>query len=733
MLLLLLLAAPSARAVPAYTFHRILDFNEESIFTGSISTALNANGDVAFANYFFPNEDIRFLGRGRALENVASDFDFNTNYDYVSLDALNATGTVLFSGNYFAGPPTPPENFFVKTWRRESGQSVVVDHSDNGNPTPDLNDAGEIVLQLGGQLQRLSTGGFEQLTPCADPGFFPKLNDTGQLAFNCGFGLAAQLFLGTAAPFPAVVTSASFTPAAAGSFNVRGMADTGALVFDRLDGTLWQRSATGTLSALPGNWFAVSMNATETLAVYDGVTIDVLSTPAHHVIGQGDALGAATVLQVTMDDDSLNDHGQIAFHAILSDGSNGIYLATPVACDTDLDGFCLENDNCPAYPNTNQFDSDHDGIGNACDPCPMHKGTVCPVCTSSGPDVPICRDLVVSTQGQVFNVGFDLEALPERPILYAYATGTPVTLTASLTLECTGGSPSQISFLCNDNQPSGTTIFQNSTDGLILNQIYLCYITDSVPYTTGTPLDGATCNLTVASQGGSSGTLHLVIDSATDPPKAGSKSMQANTTTTAPTPDEIQFVQEGYEYRFLDDGGGPPTFGVCEFETPQPTDFMEISYLTDPNPGPGWDCCTFQYKGVDGLLSEVGQIMVNVSTFPPPPDTDFDGYLDPCDNCALRENDNFDGGGVGTVEPDHIGDLCQCGNVFGTGGVDATDVLRMRQHLAELATLGSDELERCSVFGPATECSIRTVTVIQRDLAVPERGPFVQQVCTAAQ
>ncbi len=38
--------------------------------------------------------------------------------------------------------------------------------------------------------------------------------------------------------------------------------------------------------------------------------------------------------------------------------------------DTDSDGICDNNDNCPETPNTNQADLDCDGVGNSCDRCP---------------------------------------------------------------------------------------------------------------------------------------------------------------------------------------------------------------------------------------------------------------------------------------------------------------------------------------------------------------------------
>ena len=70
----------------------------------------------------------------------------------------------------------------------------------------------------------------------------------------------------------------------------------------------------------------------------------------------------------------LNDSGQLAFRAMFTDGSQGIF----VTADTDGDGVVDAFDNCPNTVNPNQEDADGDGVGDACDGCPNDPNKTAP-------------------------------------------------------------------------------------------------------------------------------------------------------------------------------------------------------------------------------------------------------------------------------------------------------------------------------------------------------------------
>ena len=66
------------------------------------------------------------------------------------------------------------------------------------------------------------------------------------------------------------------------------------------------------------------------------------------------------------------DPGQWDFYADQSYALLVLQRSVGGGCiDSDDDGVCDSEDNCPAVANVNQADGDHDGVGDACDNCPI--------------------------------------------------------------------------------------------------------------------------------------------------------------------------------------------------------------------------------------------------------------------------------------------------------------------------------------------------------------------------
>ncbi|MGH2897284.1 MAG: hypothetical protein ACRDMZ_01310, partial [Solirubrobacteraceae bacterium] len=245
---------------------------------------------------------------------------------------------------------------------------------------------------------------------------------------------------------------------------------------------------------------------------------------------------------------------------------------------------------------------------------------------------------------------------------------------------------------------------------------------------------GATCTVELRATG-AAGSYRYAVEVTTTPPIGALSSYESNGAAVAGQalmPNNIPFYSEATNHRFLYAGTGGSSFGTCAWN-PNPPAGDDPPIVYSAAAGTGWDCCTFQFDGVDGVPSSVGQLVFNLNGPLPPPDPDGDGFLSPCDSCDYKANvDQKDGGGIGTTTPDLIGDACQCGQLAGSGSVDAVDVTALRNHLAQNPLLTAAQLPFCSVIGGPGDCTIRTATVLRRALAIPALGPGVSQVCQAA-
>jgi hypothetical protein len=109
-------------------------------------------------------------------------------------------------------------------------------------------------------------------------------------------------------------------------------------------------------------------------------------------------------------------------------------------------------------------------------------------------------------------------------------------------------------------------------------------------------------------------------------------------------------------------------------------------------------------------------------------DVDADLWDDAIDNCPLASNGNqLDRGGVATSVVDGIGDVCQCGDVNGSGIVDAADAAALRSELAGLSVPAFPQ--KCDVSGDGL-CDEVDVARVSR--GAQALGPALVQSCAPA-
>jgi CSLREA domain-containing protein len=126
---------------------------------------------------------------------------------------------------------------------------------------------------------------------------------------------------------------------------------------------------------------AAAAGGATVLVMASGITPFQITAQASQAINDPDPLNDLTVLDVGIDDDGdlAPDHidncvGTFNPLQVDSDGDGPGDLCDPcpfdATDDADGDGACQDVDNCPTVPNPTQGDNDADGVGDLCDPCP---------------------------------------------------------------------------------------------------------------------------------------------------------------------------------------------------------------------------------------------------------------------------------------------------------------------------------------------------------------------------
>ena len=144
-----------------------------------------------------------------------------------------------------------------------------------------------------------------------------------------------------------------------------------------------------------------------TLDYYRDLDGDGFGDPGQ-VVTDCSALPPTGCVALAGDCDDSNAGANPAASEICDGIDNNCDLVTDEGFDDDLDGVCIDVDNCPVVQNPGQEDNDTDGLGNACD-CAPDDGGVFDVAGESSTDLRFAGDRLTidwspRTDAQTYNV-----------------------------------------------------------------------------------------------------------------------------------------------------------------------------------------------------------------------------------------------------------------------------------------------------------------------------------------
>lgn len=345
-----------------YTFNKVYNSATGSFLYGA---AINDNGLVALTELPSGNGNVSniYITDGTTATKLASN---NSNYDIYQYLSINNSGYVTYRTFY--------EGISSIVASNGNTTKVIASVSDTGAPgtiwylgnsSMSINDAGVVAYQAltpGSSNYFVYTSDGTSTPVCVGNayGIQPSINNNGAVAYLSGNGATISVWNGTdSVPlssdalsgfsrpvinnngtvacvvyannadkiFVGNETSSTFIDGSNFSFNgITGFGLTSGFVAENGDGL---SGCAINDQGLVAFWAATRHSSYS--SVDDVAGIYTGSDPlADKVIATGDMLGSETVKAVNFSRNGLNEKGQIVFTATLSDGSTGVWVATPV-------------------------------------------------------------------------------------------------------------------------------------------------------------------------------------------------------------------------------------------------------------------------------------------------------------------------------------------------------------------------------------------------------------------
>jgi hypothetical protein len=274
-------------------------------------------------------------------------------------------------------------------------------------------------------------------------------------------------------------------------------------------------------------------------------------------------------------------------------------------------------------------------------------------------------NVLVSTASPTFSVDLDMLTAPDRPQLRILATPDAGHSNMTLQIQVDQCPLFGLPPVCFDNEGQEVEPWTSpSAPGAVE---WVAPVWQCIPAPRNedvTQVSNPQCHVQVTAtnfgSGGSPAHFNLQIAGETKPVTGAAQTVvnpAGGTTDGNITTDRVNFITDATNFRWIYDpqrDGQLETFqatsharlGTCKITGDVTADIFSLPYQYTYVGSPsyvGYDCCTWQMDSIESGTTGSGQALfyVNVGLNNPPPDSDGDGFVDPCDNCKNKPNGPF--------------------------------------------------------------------------------------------